>query len=209
MQGEWLLSKTNMSNLLLAKIHNIKVCTGHAWSSHLEQNSKFSSQLINCCDQKKPQNPGGSLWNWLLYPNWSTQPLLKVERRLELMVFSKSVKKVLSSFPGLCKAVDWDARWNKLSIISSWFQIQQSALLKVYFLTYFPEWTGMMTNQPWTLNHRLLQKLENCSICTPGDQAGGLVGSGHDWFQLDFDHCYNHHHLIYFFPQGEQELHFP
>jgi len=42
MQGEWLLSKTNISNLLLAKIHDIKVCAGCAWSSHLGQSSKFS-----------------------------------------------------------------------------------------------------------------------------------------------------------------------
>jgi len=30
MQGEWLLSKANISNLLLAKIHNTEVFTGRA-----------------------------------------------------------------------------------------------------------------------------------------------------------------------------------
>lgn len=42
MQGEWLPSKTNISNLPQAKIYNVKVCMRRAWSSHWGQSSMFS-----------------------------------------------------------------------------------------------------------------------------------------------------------------------
>lgn len=82
MQGEWLLSKTNISNLLLAKIHNMKVCMG-LFESHIWGKAQsFPFTLINC-------------WGKLMcyYPLKLTRNLhnllSKKEQRLGIMVSSK------------------------------------------------------------------------------------------------------------------------